>query len=76
MVVFVRSPKAALISGIITLAILAIVYFAVIKPSNDTANKAVSNATSRASSSSSRPSSRRPGTRRRSRRSSRHTMSA
>jgi hypothetical protein len=44
MVMFVRSPRGALISGIITLIILAIVYFAVIKPAQNTTNQVLSNA--------------------------------
>jgi hypothetical protein len=39
--IIARSPKARLISAAISLVIAAIIYFAVIKPNNDTANNAV-----------------------------------
>jgi flagellar biosynthesis/type III secretory pathway M-ring protein FliF/YscJ len=41
MYVVVHSPKYRAIAGLVSLAIILVVYFAVIKPSNDTANKAV-----------------------------------
>jgi F0F1-type ATP synthase membrane subunit b/b' len=41
MLVVVRNPMYRLISLAATIVILAIVYFAVIKPNNDTANNAI-----------------------------------
>lgn len=41
MTIVVRNPIYRVISLIVTLAIIAIVYVAVIKPSNDTANNAI-----------------------------------
>jgi hypothetical protein len=41
MFIVVRSPMARLIALGISLAIAAILYFAVIKPNNDTANNAI-----------------------------------
>jgi hypothetical protein len=42
MIVLVQNPRYRLISLAVTLVIMAIVYFAVIAPSNDAANTAVS----------------------------------
>ena len=39
--IVVTNPRYRLITLAVTIAILAIVYFAIIKPNNDTANKAV-----------------------------------
>jgi uncharacterized protein (UPF0333 family) len=39
--IVVRNPLYRVIALVITLAIIAILYFAVIKPSNDTANTAI-----------------------------------
>jgi F0F1-type ATP synthase membrane subunit b/b' len=41
MLIVVRNPMYRLISLGVTIAIAAIVYFAVIKPNNDTANNAI-----------------------------------
>jgi F0F1-type ATP synthase membrane subunit b/b' len=41
MLVVVRNPMYRLISLAVTIAIVAIVYFAIIKPNNDTANNAI-----------------------------------
>jgi type II secretory pathway component PulM len=41
MYIIARSPRARLISAAVSLVIFAIIYFTVIKPSNDTANNAV-----------------------------------
>jgi uncharacterized protein (UPF0333 family) len=41
MTIVVRNPVYRLISLAVTIAIIAVVYFVVIKPNNDTANNAV-----------------------------------
>jgi predicted PurR-regulated permease PerM len=44
MTIVVRNPVYRVIALVLTLAIVAILYFAVIKPNNDNANNAVNNA--------------------------------
>ncbi len=44
MTIVVRNPVYRIIALVVTLAIVAIIYFAVIKPNNDNANNAVNNA--------------------------------
>jgi predicted PurR-regulated permease PerM len=48
MFVIARSPRAALISGLIAIAISAFIYFVIVKPQTDNANKQVTNALSQA----------------------------
>jgi len=38
MVIFARSPMAIVISGLVTIAVAAFVYFVIVKPSSDSAN--------------------------------------
>jgi Na+-translocating ferredoxin:NAD+ oxidoreductase RnfG subunit len=44
MVYFYRSPQAIIISAICTIAIAAFIYFVMVKPQTDTANKQVDHA--------------------------------
>jgi hypothetical protein len=41
MVVFVRSPLGIVVSGLVTIAIAAFIYFVIVKPETDKANDTV-----------------------------------
>ena len=44
MVIFARSPLAIILSGIVTIAVAAFIYFVIVKPETDSANNTANQA--------------------------------